>query len=243
MLTSGRKFDADDFARLQQDTISLPARNFLRVLEKWRPAAGTEGAKMRTVLLNWDCNITMDSRVALIYEVWIEHLHHALLPKGVESVRLAPDVLLNEIESSPEKEGLLAKTLKTSLAEIRERLGSDQDEWKWGNLHKVHFEHPLRMASLELPEHSRPGDGYTVDATGGPNYSQTTGASYREVLDLSDWDRSIMTNVPGESGNPGDPHYGDLIDAWAAGQYHPLPFSRNAVEAAAEMKLTLLPAN
>jgi penicillin amidase len=82
------------------------------------------------------------------------------------------------------------------------------------------------MASLELPEHSRPGDGYTVDATGGPNYSQTTGASYREVLDLSDWDRSIMTNVPGESGNPGNPHYGDLIDARAAGQYHPLPFSR-----------------
>jgi acyl-homoserine lactone acylase PvdQ len=118
MLTSGRKFDADDFARMQQDTISLPARNFLRVLEKWRPAAGTEGAKMRTVLLNWDCNITMDSRAALIYEVWIEHLHHALLPKGVESVRLAPDVLLNEIESSPEKEGLLAKTLKMSLAEI-----------------------------------------------------------------------------------------------------------------------------
>lgn len=242
MLRSGQKFDVDDFARMQQDTISLPAREFLRVLERWHPTEGSEAAKARTLLLDWDCNISMESRAALIYEVWIEHLHRAVLPKGLASDRLAPDVLLSEIESSPEKESLLAKTLETALAEIRQRLGSDQAKWKWGNLHKVDFGHPLRTASLELPAHARPGDGYTVNATGGPNYSQTTGASYREVLDLGNWDRSIVTNVPGESGNPGDPHYGDLIDSWAEGQYHPLPFSRSAVENAAEMKLTLLPA-
>jgi penicillin amidase len=61
------------------------------------------------------------------------------------------------------------------------------------------------------------------------------------VLDLSDWDRSVMTNVPGESGNPGSPHYGDLINGWADGDYHPMPYSRKAVEAAAEERLTLTP--
>ena len=82
---------------------------------------------------------------------------------------------------------------------------------------------------------------YTVNATGGDSYLQKHGASYREVLDLSDWDRSVMTNVPGESGNPGDPHYGDLIKGWADGHYHPLPYSKKAVEAAAESRLVLTP--
>jgi penicillin amidase len=49
--------------------------------------------------------------------------------------------------------------------------------------------------------------------------------------------------VPGESGNPGDPHYGDLINGWADGNYHPMPYSRKAVEAAAEERLTLTPAD
>ena len=62
-------------------------------------------------------------------------------------------------------------------------------------------------------------------------FLQTSGANYREVLDVNDWDRSVMTNVPGESGVPGNPHYGDLIKDWADGRYHQMPFSRKAVEA------------
>jgi penicillin amidase len=50
-----------------------------------------------------------------------------------------------------------------------------------------------------------------------------------------------MTNVPGESGVPGNPHYGDLVDGWANGHYHPIPFTRTAVEAAAEERIVLEP--
>ena len=247
MLTSGRKFDADDFAHMQQDTVSLPARDFLNLLKTWNPAEGSESATVRAEMLSWDCNVAMDSHVALIYEVWIEQLHRAKLPKGISSVRLAPDVLLKEVNADAQRDALLEETLHASLAEIQKRLGPDKSEWKWGNLHKAHFQHPLHFrhpfndAGLDLPARSRPGDGYTVNATGGADYSQTSGASYREVLDLSNWDRSIMTNVPGESGVPGDSHYGDLIDGWADGQYHPMPYSRKAVEAAAEERMIFIP--
>jgi penicillin amidase len=183
----------------------------------------------------------MDSRAALIYEVWIEHLHKALLPQGIASTRLAPDILLDELNRRADKDALLDETIGSSLAEIGQRLGPDRKEWRWGNLHKAYFRHPLGVTKFDLPAHSRPGDAYTVNATGGPNYSQTHGASYREILDVSDWDRSVMTNVPGESGVPGDPHYGDLVDGWANGDYHPIPFSRKAVEAAAEVRIVLLP--
>ncbi|MDQ2949817.1 MAG: penicillin acylase family protein, partial [Acidobacteriota bacterium] len=78
-------------------------------------------------------------------------------------------------------------------------------------------------------------------ATSGPRFYQTNGASYREIIDLSNWDRSVMTNVPGESGDPASKHYDDLIEDWAWGQYHPMAFSRKAVEAATEERLLLKP--
>ena len=50
-----------------------------------------------------------------------------------------------------------------------------------------------------------------------------------------------MTNVPGESGDPDSSHYSDLLDDWASGRYHPMPFTRSAVEAAAAEHLWLVP--
>jgi penicillin amidase len=50
-----------------------------------------------------------------------------------------------------------------------------------------------------------------------------------------------MTNTPGESGDPESKHYRDLLDDWAAGRYHPMPFTRKAVEAATEERILLQP--
>ena len=50
-----------------------------------------------------------------------------------------------------------------------------------------------------------------------------------------------MTNIPGESGNPDSLHYRDLFEDWAAGRYHPLPYSRKAVEASAGERLHFTP--
>ena len=58
---------------------------------------------------------------------------------------------------------------------------------------------------------------------------------------MADWDRSVITNTPGESGDPKSRHYDDLIQDWAWGQYHQLPYSRKAVEAVTDERLTLLP--
>jgi penicillin amidase len=95
------------------------------------------------------------------------------------------------------------------------------------------------MKNLALPATPRPGDGNTVLASGGA--TGASGASYREIFDVADWDRSVMTNAPGESGDPESRHYRDLLDDWIAGRYHPAPFSRKAVEAATEERIVLEP--
>ena len=74
-------------------------------------------------------------------------------------------------------------------------------------------------------------DGYLVDVI----------ASWRAVYDLADLDRSIGVLPAGVSGNPASPHWNDQFPLWIAGEHHPLPFTRPAVEAAAVATLRLLP--
>src|SRR5437867_1083706 len=58
----------------------------------------------------------------------------------------------------------------------------------------------------------RTGDGNTPNAaTHNRQFQQTNGASYRELFDLSDWDKGLATSTPGQSGQPGSPHYDDLL--------------------------------
>jgi penicillin amidase len=41
------------------------------------------------------------------------------------------------------------------------------------------------------------------------------------VADTGDWDRSVASNSPGQSGDPRSPHYRDLFDDWANDRYFP----------------------
>jgi len=74
---------------------------------------------------------------------------------------------------------------------------------------------------FDLKSVSRGGDANTVNATGGARFIQRSGASFREILDLSDWDKSVAINVPGQSAQPESPHYGDLLPLWAEGKILP----------------------
>jgi penicillin G amidase len=45
----------------------------------------------------------------------------------------------------------------------------------------------------------------------------------------------------GQSGNPFDPHYGDMIGLWANGDTVPLPFSAASIAASTVQRQTLTP--
>jgi penicillin G amidase len=239
MLRVGEKLSIEDFERMQQDVESLPARRFQAVLRRWTPEPGTREAGAARMVLAWDANLAATSAPALIYEYWM-----AQLPRAVFGPEIGPDVdvetLLRALEQKPDPKAL-ATALDAALDQAGHEFGPEMTSWQWGAVHQIQFRHPLRVPSFDRGPVARPGDGQTVNATSGAGFKQTNGASYREILDLSDWDRSVMTNVPGESGDPESPHYGDLIEEWAAGRYHAMPFTRQAVEAAAAERIRLLP--
>jgi penicillin amidase len=236
MLSTHDKFSVADFERMQQDVVSLPARRFQAVLRRW---SNPENPSVVKKLLEWNAAMTADSAAAAIYEVWISKL-----PEAVFGAALGPRtdlvMLLQTLEADPHPKALEV-TLAATLRQLKKDQGPDMERWQWGRLHQIDFPHPLNADQFHRGPIARPGDGFTVNATSGTAFQQSSGASYREILDLSDWDRSMTTNVPGESGDPSSPHYSDLLQDWAAGKYHPLPYTRKAVEAATTEKLTLTP--
>ena len=110
------------------------------------------------------------------------------------------------------------------------------------------FHHPLESLGPAYAEAfnvgpvPRTGDVYTPNNTRHDDqFQQVHGASYRQVLDLADWDRGMATSTPGQSGQLGSPHYDDLLPLWADGTYFPLAYSRAKVDDVTKHRLKLSP--
>src|SRR5262245_35981588 len=258
------KFNVADFEKLQHDEVSLPARE-LTVLLRETKGVKPELRPFVEMLTSWNCNLGKGLAAAALFEIWLSKLTPAVFKRHVSEAawravaeRISPlktiDALKNPSsrwfggeDARGGRDIVLTASLEEAVKETRERFGDVPSKWRWGKLHVAPFTHPLstndeRRALFDLPSPERSGDGNTVNSTGGPNFRQTHGASFREILDASDWDRSVATNVPGQSGQPGSKHYGDLLPLWAEGKYFPLLYSKQKVEAMAKERLTLEPA-
>ena len=86
----------------------------------------------------------------------------------------------------------------------------------------------------------RGGYLYTVNNTSG-NLNQSSGATFRIIVDTGNWDLAVGTSAPGQSGDPESAHYRDLFVPWATGRYFPILFSREKIESATE-QVTILTA-
>jgi penicillin G amidase len=258
--TSGKKLNVEDMENLQNDLLSIPARELVRLL---RHAAGNSSDPAIELLLSWDARVTRESAAAALFELWMQDVTDAVLHKvAPESVwttvgDLAPNQVIEILSHpstgafgvSPEiaRDQLLVQCVKTATERLTSLEGPDPHKWSWSQLHVVRFRHPLDQAKgaafMNLGPVARPGDEETVNSTGyyGKSFEQVSGASYREILDVSDWDKTVAINVPGQSGQPGSTHYSDLLPIWAEGQYFPLYYSEAAVDRAATDKLVLEP--
>ncbi|MBP2476832.1 penicillin amidase [Crossiella equi] len=263
VLSSKPKLTFEDSLALQNDQVSLPARKITAVLAGLSTADPAVKASL-DLLRGWDHVVGEKSAAAALFEVWFsKHLGQgfvrAVLP-GVNFIN-RPDtqVLLDALtdpgayfgaDAVAKRDKLLLDTLVSARAEVVGKLGADQSAWQWGKIQQTLFEHPLSpvvdqatRSRLNVGPLPRGGSWDTVnhsdyDLT---SFRQTTGASVRVVLDVGNWDASKAVNTPGQSGNPADPHYKDLVNTWAKGEYFPLVYSRAAVERNAERYIVLVP--
>jgi len=161
----------------------------------------------------------------------------------------APDGRLGA-DPTAARDSLVGQSLEEAVAELTTRFGPDMANWKYGQgrYHHALIRHPLSAAvnaglrsRLDAGPVPRGGDGSTVTATGNGD-NQTSGGSFKFIADAEDWDNSIGINTPGQSGDPGSPHYRDLFGLWATGRYFPVAYSRGKVESVTESVTRLVPA-
>ncbi len=240
-----------DSAALQTDDLSIPARRLGRLI------AGLPGPAA-SLLRGWNHRLARESAAAALQEVWwSKHLKQALLdllaPNPAVRRLLVPgdvETLLGLLETADpllgDRDALLVRTLGAAWADCAARLGENPADWAWGKLHHGAFPHPLaRVADLpgvgRLP---KGGSGSTAMAAGYrlTDFKVTTGASFRMVVDVGNWDASRFINAPGQSGDPRSPNYADLAPLWAAGETVPLLYSKQAVDAATTLVIRLTPA-
>ena len=263
VLSAGNTVTVDDFARLQHDATPWNAGQLLPLLESLS-FKDTTIEQARTMLVGWDRRLTQESGAAALYVAWEQALFRQLIEsrlsptltadyiRRVETHVLVPTLTKPSTAwfgAEPEKgrDRLLESALAAAVAALTPTLGSDLRRWTWGQVHTATFQHALAATSdsarlrFNVGPFPRAGYGDTIFATGGPDTGQTGGATFREVIDLADWDRSVGTSAPGQSGQPGSPHFDDLAKLWAAQQYFPYSFSQALVEENAAATLVLRP--
>ncbi len=255
VLAQDHAFGVEDFRALQQDVLAGPAAELAPRMQA-TAVADAAAQRVRDLLVGWDHRLERDSAPAALFAVWQAKLEEEVLAHvrgdrvlDPALLRIGPRVLIDELRRlGAEGDAVLAASFERAFGELRAHLGEHPSRWRWGDLHTATFRHPLatddaHRALFDRGPIRRPGYGHTVNNTRGADFRQEGGASFRMILDLADWDRSIATSAPGQSGQPGSPHFDDLVPGWDAGRYFPLAYSRAKVLELAESRLLLEPAS
>lgn len=263
VLGGGKRQTATDFMQLQNDYLSLPARNFVPLLHGVS-SKDKDTEKARKLLLDWDFTMEPNSIPATIYLEWSELMEQELIKLIVpENARtyikyLSTTKMVDWLVSGRKEFGknpidgrneFIIACLEKAVQTTKKRLGNDMNDWQYGQLKNKHIyiTHPMStLVSADMKDKInvgpfiRGGNGETVNSTG-DNLNQAHGASFRIIVDTKDWDKTLGNNSPGQSGNPDSPRYKDLIELWAKGQYFPVYFSKGKIKDVAEQTLILKP--
>jgi penicillin amidase len=155
----------------------------------------------------------------------------------------------DEVET---RDDVLRQAMRDARDDLTSHLALDPADWTWGDLHQL----DLRTSTLgesgigpvewieNREDYEVGGSASAVEATSwnaAEGYEVTASPSMRMVVSLADLDESRWISMTGVSGHPGSSHYVDQTGIWVEGKTLPWPFSREAVEAADEDTLDLLP--
>jgi len=239
----------------------VPMLRYVEVLSHGSRGPGAPIEEARRRLLEWDFVMDRSSVAAAIYAAWEGELRSSVrdavvppdagmnlsLRKVIETIMVPP----GELGDDPMRvrDELLIGSLSAAVDELTEELGPDMERWVYGqpDYHHAYLRHPLgtavdaaTRARLEVGPHPRGGYGSTVNQTGNGN-NQTSGASFRIIVDTGDWDRTVGMNTPGQSGDPDSPFYRNLFERWANDEFHPVFYSRDEIEAVTAVRIDLRP--
>ena len=264
VLGSGRLHSMADMMALQTDYLSIPARTLVPMLRHVGPSPDPGTERARELLLAWDFVLDPTSVAAAIHVAFEgrvrANVRNAIVPAAQRQVLggMAMTKVIGHLTAPggefgddplAGRDAVLLRSLEEAVAALRQKLGSDMDGWQYGQPAYKHaiIYHPLSRAvpaeiaaRLTVGPLPRGGNSYTLNNTGGSD-NQFSGASFRLIVDVGDWDRAVGSNTPGQSGDPDSHFYDNLFELWANDRFFPVFYSRERVESVAAERWMLTP--
>jgi penicillin amidase len=150
------------------------------------------------------------------------------------------------------REDIIRQSFIDGVAELEGTLGDDPAQWTWGALHASNFVNgtlgktplPPINALFNRGPFSTSGGSSIVNATSwdyANGYKVTDIPAMRTVYDLSDFNNTVTIHSTGQSGHAYHPHYIDMAEMWAKGEYLSMLWELEAIKAQAEGHLVLTP--
>jgi penicillin amidase len=256
VLTGTPEHSPHDSALLQNDLLSISARELTRLLRSLIPEPGDDQLTAAWKLLEtWDAVETAGSAAAALFETWwTRHLGPAVVrvttPPAAVPLIPYPDPAavhgwIRNPPSTEQRNELLRGTLRAAYRELTSSLGPDPAAWSWGALHQNSQPHPLGHLDGSLGNGPVPHGGSDSTVASGSywpaDFSPFLGPSFRMIIDVGAWDNAWCINTPGQSGDPRSPHYRDLFEVWHAGEYVPMLYTRTKIEQHTEHHIRLEP--
>lgn len=258
VLAAKDRISLDDCNALQNDCVSLPARDIVLRMSVAGPFAGN-AESARLLLAAWTAQVSEGSSAAALFEWWwtrrlgpavgAAYLGTAASAVPLPDPRVIFDAVMERMQPGS-ADALVTATLAAAWADLAQRLGADPDSWRWGDVQQHWSRHPLSGAvpaqlrdAIDvgpLPKGGSPSTvnmaTYRVD-----DFQQHLGPALRMIVDVGAWDNSRIVSHPGQSGDPASAHYRDHMAPWRDGALWPLLYTRAAVEAALGQRIALVP--
>ncbi|PWS36379.1 penicillin acylase family protein [Falsiroseomonas bella] len=256
LLAARPRHSASEFAAMQNDTLSLLARDVLPTLQAIRPNPAS--ARAHALLRDWDGTMTADAPQPLLFHTWLRAFRRLALERGgaTSAEGLAGPEFLAFLLARDGRgsawcgadacASLLTRSLDDAVQSLEARHGSNPADWRWGAVHVARFEHPVLryvplLGSAIALAAPTGGDGETVSrggfrGTGDNPFQHVHGAGLRAVFDLADPDGVLVMIATGQSGHPLSDHWGDLLQRWGEGDV--LRLGRSPQREAGRIRLT-----
>ena len=256
------KVTVDSLRLLQDDNFNLKAFDFLPTMLSYiKTPSATQLPAMKT-LSAWKFNNDPDEIAPTIFKVWSDLFYEAIwkdefgydenipmkYPTSDRTLRLMqkePKSKWFDDVSTKDKvetvEELANKTLTAAIDSLniwrKSPMGAT---WAWAEHKSTDIRHLLDLGG-SLKAWSKNdvkigGGGSVVNAT-----TERTGPSWRMIVQLGKDNTTKGYGVypGGQSGNPGSPHYDDMIETWRKGELNELLFLKTKDEKSDRIKNTV----
>ena len=234
------KVTPDDMKKLQNDNFNYRAYEILPVMLDTLDTTSFQAEEWKyfNMLKSWDYFSEPELIAPTVFQMWWDILYKNIWDEfdtisvsidkpshynTVQLLRTKPQFLLFDRLETDIKENAITlynQTFRTTVDSIVKLQGQGED-LRWYVFKNTSVNHLLRLSPFSSESIRIGGYGNTVNAASGGH-----GPSWRMVVELTKEGPNAWGVYPGsQTGNPGNPEYGHMINDWASGTYHKLTFA------------------